>query len=198
MKETMIEPENSVKKKIIDAAISIFLRYGYNKTTMEDIARAAKKAKSSIYHYFTSKEEIFKEIVEGEFRVLKYEMSKAVGMEDTPVKKMRAFILTRLYTIQKLGNFYSAVKDEYFTNYNLFDKLRKESDEEEIRFIKEILNGGIKDGIFVVKDVGETAVGIFTALKGLEYSWLSENDSQKIEKNLDFMLDILFYGIVKR
>jgi AcrR family transcriptional regulator len=194
----MTDTEKNVKKSIIDAAVSVFSRYGYNKTTMDDIAKASKKAKSSLYHYFTSKEEIFKEIVNGEFQVLKYVMSKAINKEDSPINKMRAFILTRFYSIQKLGIFYSAIKDEYIKNYDLLDKLRKESDEEEIRIIKEILTGGINDGVFLVKNLDETAVGIFAALKGLEYSWLNETDSQKIEKNLDIMLEILFYGVVKR
>ena len=44
---------------ILDAAMSIFLKYGYQKTTMDDIAHEAMIGKGTIYYYFKTKEDIF-------------------------------------------------------------------------------------------------------------------------------------------
>ena len=44
---------------ILDAANKVFLRYGYQKTAMEDIAKEAMIGKGTIYYYFNSKEDIF-------------------------------------------------------------------------------------------------------------------------------------------
>ena len=52
------------RKKIIVVSGQIFSRYGFKKTTMEDVARASGKGKSSIYYYFKSKEDIFKNVLE--------------------------------------------------------------------------------------------------------------------------------------
>lgn len=52
-----------VLAQIMDAAYEQFLRFGYRKTTMEDIAKAAGKGKSSLYYYFKNKEEIFQATV---------------------------------------------------------------------------------------------------------------------------------------
>jgi len=49
--------------KIILTASRIFSHYGFRKTTMEEISKALKKGKSSIYYYFGSKEEIFEAII---------------------------------------------------------------------------------------------------------------------------------------
>ena len=43
----------------------------FRKTTMDEIAQAARKGKSSIYYYFTSKEDIFRAIVEKETKMLR-------------------------------------------------------------------------------------------------------------------------------
>jgi len=51
---------NAEKAEIIlDAAEQIFKRYGYSKTTMDDIAREAMIGKGTIYYYFNTKEDIF-------------------------------------------------------------------------------------------------------------------------------------------
>jgi AcrR family transcriptional regulator len=47
------------KDEIIRAAAKRFSRHGFNKTTMEEIARDVRIGKPTIYHYFKSKDELF-------------------------------------------------------------------------------------------------------------------------------------------
>lgn len=51
---------------ILEAARSLFVRCGYKKTTMEDIARAAGITKPTIYTYFEGKKDIMMSLVEWE------------------------------------------------------------------------------------------------------------------------------------
>jgi len=44
---------------ILDAAIPVFGRFGFRKTSMEDIAEAAKISKQGLYLHFSGKEEVF-------------------------------------------------------------------------------------------------------------------------------------------
>jgi AcrR family transcriptional regulator len=46
---------------ILDAALTVFCQYGYAKTTMQDIARAAEMSRASLYLHFPSKEDLFRE-----------------------------------------------------------------------------------------------------------------------------------------
>lgn len=165
---------------------------------MNEIAKASHKAKSSIYHYFKSKEDIFQAIIEKESRILIEKITEAVNQEDTPQKKLRAFFITRMHTINQLANFYSAMKEEYLEQYGYIEELRANYDKEEIRIMKKILNEGCERGIYEIKDLDVTAITIITALKGMEYSWMKEEDVSKAEKNIDDLLGILFNGIVKR
>jgi len=41
-----------IKKRIIKVAQDIFKRYGFKKSTMDEIALASGKGKSTLYHYF--------------------------------------------------------------------------------------------------------------------------------------------------
>jgi AcrR family transcriptional regulator len=51
------EPKSA---SILDAALPVFARYGFHKTTMVDIARAAGISRASLYLVFNSKEELFR------------------------------------------------------------------------------------------------------------------------------------------
>lgn len=47
-------------ERLLDAASRLILRYGYDKTTMQEIAAEASVSKTSLYQYWKSKEELFK------------------------------------------------------------------------------------------------------------------------------------------
>lgn len=51
---------------ILEAARSLYQRYGYRKTTMDDIAKAAGITKPTIYSYFKGKKDILVALVEWE------------------------------------------------------------------------------------------------------------------------------------
>lgn len=46
--------------RILDAALPVFVRFGFRKTSMADIARAAGISRASLYLSFNSKEELFR------------------------------------------------------------------------------------------------------------------------------------------
>lgn len=51
------------KQEIIKAALEIFLEKGYHKTSMADIANETGLLKGSLYHHFTSKQDLMKAII---------------------------------------------------------------------------------------------------------------------------------------
>jgi AcrR family transcriptional regulator len=58
------EADTSVRRAaVVEAATQVFLRYGYAKTTMADIADASKLSRPALYLVFPSKEEIFDAVV---------------------------------------------------------------------------------------------------------------------------------------
>ena len=44
--------KDSNRESILKIAREIFSKYGYKKTTLDDIANAVRKGKSSLYYYF--------------------------------------------------------------------------------------------------------------------------------------------------
>lgn len=187
------------KKKIItQVAQNIFSKYGLIKTTVDEIAKAARMGKASLYHYFQSKEDIFKEVVEKENKFLKEKIREAIINEDTPQKKMKIYILKKMEYLNKFVNIHSALKDEYLEHYAFIEKIREKNGREELFTIREILQEGEDNGTFEIIDIELTAFAILSALKGLEYPWSVNIPFPEIETSIDKLLEILFNGIVKR
>ena len=190
--------EKDVKEQIIDVSRKIFARYGFKKTTMDEIANSLYKGKSSIYHYFKSKEEIFKEVIKKEYTHLKHRIYEALEKQDSPVEKLRTYILTRLKVLLSLSNFYAALKNDYFECLGLIEQIRETYVREEIEIFEGILQEGIDKGVFVIKNKEVTAHTIITVLKALEHDWAMAENRNELEGNVSSMLDIFFYGIVKK
>ena len=51
-------------EKILATASQLFVQKGYEKTSMQDIARTAGISKGAIYHHFQSKEEIILKVMQ--------------------------------------------------------------------------------------------------------------------------------------
>lgn len=52
------------RRKVLQAAFGVFIRYGYRRATMDDIARDVGMSRPALYLLFPSKEAIFREVVE--------------------------------------------------------------------------------------------------------------------------------------
>ena len=52
------------RQRILDAAVAVVLRYGFKRTTMDDVAREAGISRPALYLHFSNKADIYRAIVE--------------------------------------------------------------------------------------------------------------------------------------
>jgi AcrR family transcriptional regulator len=194
----MINDNAETRNQIVQVAAKLFGHFGFKKATMEEIASATRKGKSSIYYYFNSKEEIFEAVVEKESEELRAELAEEIAKYDDPIEKLRVYILLRMRKIKKVVNFYDALKSDYLTHLEFIDKIRRRFDEEETQVVKEILQSGINSGKFSIESPELAAVAIVTAMKGLEIPLLIQKSQGNLETRLDNLIKFLFYGLIKR
>ena len=195
----MVIVKQEVRAQIVGVARKIFTRYGFRKTTMEEIAAATRKGKSSIYYYFQSKEEIFRAVVEREAEELKIQLDNTIKRDFDPIDKLKTYILFRLHHVRTVENFYAALNDEYLSSMDFILEIRRQFDLQERQVVKEILEEGMRNGTFQVVSSEIGAIAIATMMKGLELPLLL-SDEHKTDREvlLDDLIRVLFYGIIKR
>lgn len=193
----MVEKEE-VREQIVDSARQIFSRFGFKKTTMEEIAQAVSKGKSSIYYYFQSKEDIYKAVIEKEATLIRDELSNAISQASDPAEQLKAYVTVRMRTFQAMANFYEAIKNEFLSNLDFVNKTREKYDKEEIQMVEDILKEGVIRNEFVIEDTEFAAIAIVTAMKGLEIPIFTHKKPLNLEERIDHLLKVLFYGMIKR
>lgn len=186
------------RKKIIITSGQIFSRYGFKKTTMDEIARAVKMGKSSVYYYFKSKEEIFEAVVLHEANILRNELTTAIKLVESPVDKMRNYVFVRMKSFEKLSNYYNAIFDKNLDHFDFIERIREKYDREELAILRLILYHGARRKAFSVKNSEYTALAVQTALKGLEVPLFWKKKELNIEERMNGILEVLFNGILSK
>lgn len=192
----MTRIKDEMRERIIEAARNTFSRFGYKKATLEDIARLTFKGKSSIYYYFSDKEEIFMAVVQKEAGLLRQELLLAMEKENNPLDKLKAYCITRIKTFSKMVNYYTAVKDDLLQRMPFIDTLRVQYDHDEMNIVKSIIEQGIKDGVFKKVEVESCARAIVIAMKGFEYPLMVQAE-KSYESDIEYFINLLFHGICR-
>ena len=192
--------KTEIRTRILNTAQEVFIRYGYGKATMDDIAREMGKGKSSIYYYFTSKEDIFKEVIGKELLSMKTRIYNEVSKQEDAREKLKVYVVERMHGLKSLKDLYNVLRTEFTAQRDYIDQTRQQTDQEEINIVTGILDKGVKDGIFHLEDTVLTSIAIVTALKGMEIPLLitETGGDNLLEQRLDRLLDVLFFGIIKR
>ncbi|GAB3834265.1 hypothetical protein GCM10028895_54330 [Pontibacter rugosus] len=136
--------DECIKTEILNEAQKLFIRFGWSKTTMEDIAKAAGKGKSTLYYYYKSKEQIFDSVVTREmeevFRVTSGEVAKAQTAEE----KLMAIGITKFRAIQKNANLFNVIRGEVEANIHHIMELKRRYEAREISMVRNILKFGLE------------------------------------------------------
>jgi AcrR family transcriptional regulator len=90
--------DHSVREQIVEAAEAHFSHYGYEKTTVSDLARAIGFSKAYIYKFFDSKQAIGEAICSTTLSTIVAAVEAAVAGAPTPTEKFRRMFKTLVST----------------------------------------------------------------------------------------------------
>ncbi|MCL6175298.1 TetR/AcrR family transcriptional regulator [Acinetobacter baumannii] len=81
--------DHDVRDQILSAATEHFSRYGYEKTTVSDLAKSIGFSKAYIYKFFESKQAIGEMICANCLREIEDEVNTAINEAEYPAEKLR-------------------------------------------------------------------------------------------------------------
>lgn len=183
--------------EIIDVAIALFSKKGYEKTTIEIIADSLHMAKSTVYLYFESKEELFRECIERLTVVaVPEETWEEIRREKNALSRLkkRGLAFHRAFPSYKgiLTMTRAALGDD---NRKLAEKARNTLSLMTRPMAKD-LRRGMVDGMF--RNIDDELVAHFILAMGEGLGCRLMIDSRyTIERGLEIMFDILTHGILK-
>ena len=187
----------NTKDKILSVANKLFSRFGFHKTSMDEIAKIARKAKGSLYYHFSSKEELFKEVVSKEIHTLKAQLSVVVNNSDLNASdKIKTYLIKRMEILNDASNYHETIKADFFEHFDFIDDLRSELDYWEKSSLKIIILQGVNKGEFEVKGDIDVLLDVFImVLKGLEIPFFLQNKYEKYSSHFEGLMQILTKGL---
>jgi AcrR family transcriptional regulator len=186
------------REEILNGARELFERFGFKKTTMEDIAKQVGKSKSALYYYYKTKEEIFEAVVLSDIEVLQAGVAEVVKKEESAARKFHVLITNMLEDVKLKANKFSIFKSDMYENHYLFDGILKKRDSYIEEMIKDILILGISQ--HEVKMMNNAEMGLWAkmtniTLKAVGQKMFLEDDFTLSASQLNFIADSLFNGV---
>jgi AcrR family transcriptional regulator len=188
---------DDTKDTILKVATKLFSRFGFHKTSMDEIAKIARKAKGSLYYHFASKEELFKEVVSVEIANLKDQLTIIVNNTGlTPSEKIKKYLVTRMEILHNAENYHETLKADFFEHFHFIDDLRTELDEWEKENLKKIILQGVDKGEFaIIEDMDVLLDILIMVIKGLEIPFYLQGKYSKYSPYFEGLMSILTKGL---
>lgn len=192
--------EELFRNQVIEKAQIIFQQYGLSKTTMEDIAKALGKGKSTLYYYYANKEEIFEAVVTKELNEVFAKVKDATDMAETAEDKLWTYFLTIFKLLTKKVNLYNIIAKEINGNEKIINGLRYKYDSNEVKMMSDILTLGVKNKEFSIIKNNEIEIISYTivkVLRSLELDLFFEGKIPSFNKQLSLLINVLIKGLKK-
>ncbi len=185
---------NEEKEKIISFASQKFIREGFYKTTMDEIASEMRISKKTIYKNFSSKEELVKFVAKNFFDDNVSKIDEVLKIQCNAVEK-----LVRLF--EAVGNIIVKINDKMLSDIHHYAPEHwKEIDDFRTRkmssFLTGIINQGQKEGYFL-KLRPEILIAVFIAsIRSVVNPEFTINNRFTMIEALRGSIEILMNGIM--
>ena len=176
--------DHDVRSQIVSAATEHFSLYGYEKTTVSDLAKAIGFSKAYIYKFFESKQAIGEMICANCLREIEADVEAAIAQALYPPEKLRRLFraivessLRLFFKDRKLFEIASAAASERWQSVMTYEERIK-------KILLDVLQEGRQTGDFERKTpIDETSTAIYLVMRPYLNPLLLQHSSDNAEKS---------------
>ncbi len=186
---------NSSRKTIIfKEAARLFREKGYHGSTLRELAKRAGVKGGSIYHHYSSKQEILYIIMDYTMTNLIHKVKQEIEGETSPLDKLRKAIKFHVeyHTVDRDETFVADAELRSLEDQN-YKKIVKMRDEYE-KIYRDILQEAINKGEIKVESFGLASKALLQMCTGISY-WYKPNGKQTICEIADRYVDLFLWGV---
>jgi AcrR family transcriptional regulator len=195
----VVEP---LRDRVLDAAERLLARLGYQKTTMDDIAREAGVGRRTIYLHFAGKEEVALGTIDRIVERLKGRLRDLAGAGGPAAERLRRMLLERvLFRFDSVRDYYQSIDDLFRSIRPAYMARRARYFDEEAALFAAVLAEGRAAGAFDVDDPPAAAHTLLLATNALLPSSLSPRElgrRAEVEARAARIADLLLNGLRRR
>ena len=189
------------RQTILEAALKLFSAKGYAGASMQEIAQASEFSIGTLYNFFETKEDLYHTIIEEKFRQAKESIEAALLDEKSCLEKINKAVGALLNFMEENREF-----------FNIFLGLRSAPEagmhggaqekvmeyyQEHVRFFRELMQEGIREGLFRDFSSLELALSLIGNFNAVIHDWLMGPGDKSLMAQHARILDLFFHGALK-
>jgi len=191
--------KDSTKNQILEAALRVFVKSGFSKTTMDDIVNESGLSKGAIYHHYGSKKELFLALIDyWENYFFKNIINKDLT-NNNPDELLRDITLDVIKAFKSSKHIFLAELEFWsLSNHDL--DVRKRTTELYSKLIvlfRNIISKGVNSGLYKNIDLDVAALSVMTSLQGVIWFSIFEKSEISAEKYLNDVIEFIIHGFKK-
>jgi AcrR family transcriptional regulator len=168
-KEQFEEMRQGALRKIQTAGLELFARKGLAGTNIKEIAEKAQISLGLMYHYYSSKDELYLTLANQAMDISIALLSSLKKQRATPREKVEGFIQGFLTGVQKYPEicYFIIIGQQFETKDSAQNEMLNGRKMESMKLLSGIIKAGQNEGIFLKGDPLQLAVMLVAATQGL-------------------------------
>ena len=184
---------------VYDAAIKMFSKYGYRKTTLEDIGDVLGMTKGNLYLYAKNKRDLYESSIAFALKNWQRYAYESAMKEDTIVKQIHRYCLMGYDYLQKNPELQTLIVNDpsifpISTNEDRFYEINLES----MELLKSMLQIGISQGVFRDIDIDDVAEFLYSIYVMTIIKTYVKPDRKFSPAIIESSFDVVMNGLLKK
>lgn len=187
------------RNEILQAASKVFVKRGYFRTQMEDVAKESEVAKGTLYLYFKSKEELFASLFESMFDQGYFNIEKIKNLPDAATEKLKLYVKTQMEFCEKNMELFMMMDREFS---HIEKTLRRDHTqkvmkkyEKIIGSLSEIIDQGIKERLIRAVDPVLVSLILLGIIKAFVFKSIKFHNKEKLTDQIAIVMGIFLKGV---
>lgn len=196
--------EEEIEEQILQAAKKLFQLHSFRRVTLDDIAKAIGKARSSLYYYYKTKEEILEAVIASEISELVTAITTAVNKTPSIEEKIKAFFLTQLQIVIEKQGFFNALDEGMDAGELSYQKTKlavyHQIRQQEGALLSQIISEGIRREELTKlsqKDQDDLIFVLLSSLHGIKREMAIRNDFSNSKSSVRILVHSIIHGLKK-
>ena len=189
-----------VKADIMNVAEKLFCRFGFNKISMDRIAKESKHAKGSVYYHFSSKINLMNSILESEHEKIRTDLLAIINDNTmSEPEKIKRYALVRMESMNNRYSYHNVLKNRVLESgdkqlMECFSKVHDALVTWEKEQLTAIIVSGKNKGVFRPEiDASKYVNSLIMMLSSLEFPFFIFNLYDKYKNSFDYMIDEIIF-----
>ncbi len=187
------------RRRILDAAVSVFAQHGFYNAKVSQIAKEAGVADGTIYLYFKNKEDILIQVFIDAMDEILRRQDEALADVSDPAERLRTFIRVHFASVAESRAMAEVITVELRQSSKFMRNTDMKPFGRYLAMIARIVDDGVRTGTFSQKSESRLiARAIFGAVDELALAWAMADRNTSLDEASSRVADFFLNGLLSR